>query len=212
MRNSGNILSALCLLLGTLTVSASGNAGLITIYGDYNPGPSGPDSYYDATVARGTLECSISCEGQISSWPSGTYSAEVPPLSSADGWSPTSADVFYLENNAIATELGIINTFSSQVFESATQTDTGGASTYSFSSIAEVLLFKIGASPDMFIIRNTSGQEQTYSYTGFAGLGSGLSHYTTASVPEPGSISLMAAGLILLGLMQLRKRRPVGTA
>lgn len=194
-------------MLGSLSLASTGNAGLITIYGDYSPGPSGPEIYYDATVARGTLECSISCEGLTSSLVSGEYSANVPQLSTADGWSSGSADVFYLGNNGISTELSLINDYSSEVFESAVQADTGGSSTYGFISVAELLLFKIGASPDMFLIRNTSGLEQTYSYTGFSGLGSGLSHVTTASVPEPGSMSLLAAGLIFMGLMQRQRKR-----
>ena len=193
-------------MLGSLSLASTSNAGLITIYGDYSPGPAGPEIYYDATVARGTLECSISCEGLTSSLISGVYSADVPELSTADGWSSISADLFHLDNNGIATELSLINSFSTEPYDRGTQTDTGGADSYDFSSVSEYLLFKIGASPDMFLVRNTSGQVQEYSYTGFSGLGSGLSHVT--SVPEPGSISLLAAGLIFIALMRRRASRP----
>ena len=172
------------------------------------PPPAGPQITYDASVARGTLECSISCEGLISWLPSGVYTANVPQVDTADGWSSNQADLFYLANNGIATELTFINEFAEPDYSNATKTPTGGVSNYDFMSSSEYELFKLGAGPNMFLIHNTSGLEQLYSYTGFSGLGSGLSHITSVasvSVPEPGSLALLGAGLFSIGLIRRRK-------
>jgi hypothetical protein len=198
--------------LAVLCLSSISHAGLITIYGAYDPAPAGPQITYDALVARGTLECSIGCEGLVSSLSSGIYPANVPQLSTAAGWSTSAADLFYLSNHAITTELAVINAFAGTAYTDAKQTSTGGASAYSFTSAATYLLLVMGASPDTFLIHNTSGQEQSYSYTGFSGLGSGLSHVT--SVPEPDALTLLGAGLIAIGLMMVRRdwRQPTHPA
>lgn len=198
--------------LAALSWSSISHAGLITIYGDYDPAPAGPQITYDATVVRGMLECSIGCEGLTSSLSSGVYSANVPQLGTADGWSTSAADLFYLSNHGIATELAFINAFADPDYTDATRSSAGDAATYSFTSAATYLLLVLGASPDTFLIHNTSGQAQSYSYTGMPGLGSGLGHVT--SVPEPDSLTLLGAGLIAIGLMMGRRgwRRPTRAA
>jgi hypothetical protein len=180
----------------------------ITLYGSY----SQKDGLYDADDDRGQLSCSVGCSGLTSSLVSGHYDADVPDVLSQSGFSSEYADVFYLANNSDAAELAFVNAVINPDYATGVRTDTGGLSSYTFSSAAVYILLKIGATPDMALIWNTSGQAQTYSYLGFPQEGAGLSHITEyggpTSVPEPETLLLLVPGVLALAL-RLRRRPAV---
>jgi hypothetical protein len=193
------------LAIGVLFANAA-NAVPITLYGSY----TNSTGLYDADDDRGQVTCSVSCEGLLSSLPSGSYGPDVPSVLTADGFSTDSADLFHLANNSEAGELAFVNAVIDPDFVSGAATDAGGASSFSFTSAALYILLKIGASPDIALIWNTSGGEQTYSYTGLRAEGAGLSHYVEfggpVSVPEPETFLLLAPGVLLMALRMRRRK------
>src|SRR5207342_1675028 len=124
-----------------------------------------------------------------------------PNVSTATGFSAPNGDLFWLANNSLASETAFVNAVVDPDFATGTKTDVN-ASSFTFTSSAAYILLKIGADPNIALIHNTSGQEQTYTYSGFQGEGAGLSHYTTfgrsvtQQVPEPGSLALLGVGLL----------------
>jgi hypothetical protein len=137
----------------------------------------------------------------------GIYEPGVPDATNADGWSGTAADAFYLANNSVASETEYVNAVAGTSFSTETKTDGGGVTSASFFSLAQYILIKFGADPNVVVIRNTSGVGQTYSWSGFEAEGGGLRHYTEfGEVPIP----LPAAGWLLLagvgGLAAMRRK------
>ena len=119
---------ALCsLAVGALFANAA-NAVPITLFGSY----SHKDGLYDASDDRGQLSCSLGCSGLTSSLLTGTYSADVPDVSTQSGFSSTSADLFYLANNSDASELAFVNAVLNPDVAAGTRTDTAGVSSYTF--------------------------------------------------------------------------------
>jgi hypothetical protein len=196
--------------IGALFANAA-NAVPITLYGSY----SQSDGLYDAADDRGQLTCSLGCSGLTSSLVSGPYDANVPDVTTQSGFSADSADLFYLGNNSDSSELAFVNAVLNPDVAAGTRTDTFGLSSYTFTSSALYLLLKIGASPDVALIKNTSGLAQTYWYLPFPKEGAGLSHITeyggTTSVPEPETFLLLAPGILAMAL-RLRRRKVAATA
>lgn len=182
---------------------------------------------YDATLIRATLGCSLECFGLDSSAVSATNVANpypAPATSTATGFVSNYSDLFYMANHSEADERGFVNSATGSTFalNSGTKTSGNGAETASFTSNAMYILFTIGKSPDVTIVKNT-GYGNTLTFAGLESLGSGLSHYVefgeyecTGSdcdggtggpnpVPLPAGLPLLAAALGL-GFF-LRKRR-----
>src|SRR5688572_29727778 len=135
------------LAIGALFASAA-NAVPLTLYGSY----SHKDGLYDADDDRGRLTCSLGCSGLTSSLVSGPYDADVPDVLTQSGFIAGAADLFYLANNSDAAELAFVNAVIDPDFWVSARTDTGGLSSYSFTSSALYILLKIGTNPDVALI------------------------------------------------------------
>ena len=187
------------LAMGGLFASAA-NANVITLYGDW----TNKTNYYDATVERGSVECSVSCSGLLSTLPSGTYSSTMPDVSTAGGFDGSSADLFYLPNDSEAPETAFVHDGIDGNLPTGTKTSGNGSLSFTFTSAAMYILLKIGSDPNMALLWNTSGGLQTYTYYGEPGSGSGLSH--VLGVPEPETLLLLLPGVAAMA-MGMRRRK-----
>lgn len=153
-------------------------------------------------VADGTAQvtCTLSCEAFTLGGSPGAPSG-LGTLSASD------AAKYGLANSNPSTEVAALNTLAGTSFTTAdhNKVDAGGASSFSFMTLAEYFILKIGSVHTFF--KNTSGNEVTVEYlqTGRAG---GLSHYSEvgSAVPLPGALWLMGAGLAGLGFSSRKKK------
>jgi len=197
-------LVSISLAIGVLFANAA-NAVPITLYGSY----SQKNDWYDAEDSRAELDCSVSCSGLQSSLLTGSYDSVVPEVSTADGFSPGTADLFYLSSHSDSVETAFVNAVISPDLPTGIRTDGNNSLSFTFTSAAMYILLKIGANPDVALIWNTSGQAQTYTYTGFTSSGAGLGHimeFGAVGVPEPETFLLLLPGVAAMA-MGMRRRK-----
>jgi len=194
-----HLVTVSALALGALFANVA-NANVITLYGDWTQ----KDDYYNSTTVRGSVGCSLSCVGLLSTLPSGSYDSIMPDVSTAGGWSSTSADLFYLPSDSEATETAFVNEVIDGNLPTGTKTSGNGGLSWTFTSAAMYILLKIGSEPNMALLWNTSGVLQTYTFSGVAGTGSGISH--VLGVPEPETLLLLLPGVAAMA-MGMRRRK-----
>ena len=201
---------AAAVVAGSGLMGSVSEASTLTAFGSSSPAGGG-NINYDATDDRGTLACNLLCQGLLSNLATGgPYPKTMPDATTADGWSGTAVDAFALPNNNPSTEVGFVNAVLGTSFSAGTQVSGGGSELVSFASSAAYILLAIGTSPDMLLIWNSSGVEQTFTWTGFSGEGAGLSHYTEfgmANVPLPAAGFLLIGAVGALGFAARRKRK-----
>lgn len=156
-----------------------------------------------------SVSCSPSCAGIVGG--SITFSPSLGVTGGTAGsLSNTAADLYGFSPSNAAEEAKALNVLAGTNFSTGTQTDTGSASSFSFSTVASWIALKIGN--QHFFLQNTAGPVTLFinylKASGPAGAGGGLSHYTEFGnvVPVPGAIWLMGAGLAGLGFAQRRKK------
>lgn len=162
------------------------------------------------TVGGGiaSVTCSPSCAGitggSITSTSQGTATGTAGSLSGS------SADLYGISPNDPPTEAAALNVLAGTNFLSGVQTDAGGVDTLSFSTTAAWIGLKLGAGT--FFLQNTSGPVTLFitflKASGPTGAGGGFSHYTEFgnTIPIPGALWLMGAGLAGLGFANRRKK------
>lgn len=156
-----------------------------------------------------SVSCTPSCAGIIGG--SVTYSPSLGVTGGTAGsTSGSAADLYDFVPSDAANEAKALNVLAGTNFTSGVQTDMGGVSTATFSTVASWIALKIGNSH--FFLQNTAGPVTLFitylQSSGRAGAGAGLSHITEFGneVPVPGAIWLMGAGLAGLGFANRKKR------
>lgn len=158
-----------------------------------------------------SVTCTPSCAGII-----GGSVVSSPSLGvtggTAGALSGTSAGLYDFSPTDPANEAKALNVLAGTNFSTGVQTDMGGVSSVTFSTIAQWIGLKIGNSH--FFLQNNSGPITlliTYLKSdGRIGAGAGLSHITefgSSEVPAPGAIWLMGAGIAGMGFAS-RKKKP----
>ncbi len=190
-----------------LAFTSVAQANTLDFLGSFsNPGGT---PTYDASTVRGTLTCSLGCAGLDSNYPDGSTTTNpilVPDATNAQGFTlSTASDLFSLANDSVSTETAFVNAVTGQSFP-ATGTQVTGQTT--FTTNAQYVFFKIGASPDVTVVMNNSGAAQTYSYSTLDAQGSGLSHYMTfgSVVPLPPAALLFGSALGGIAFISRRKK------
>ncbi len=157
-----------------------------------------------------SVTCTPSCAGIVGG--SVTYTPSLGVTGGTAGsLSGAAASLYDFTPSNAANEAAALNVLAGTNFSSGVQTDMGGASSVTFSTVAQWIGLKIGNSH--FFLQNTAGPVTLFiSYlkaSGRAGAGAGLSHITEFAneVPVPGALWLMAAGVAGIGFSARRKKR-----
>lgn len=230
------------LLGASLMVGGAASAATVSdtleFLGDVVNGSGGAKNFdADAVRAKVTCEGTVLCMGLDSSAVDelnvdNPY--KKPATSSATGFVFGYSDLFYLPNDGEATERGFVNDWANPDFPENSGIKTTpvppsgqtSVSMFEFTSNALYILFKIGKSPDVTIIKN-GAYGTKYTFEAIAGEGSGLSHivefgkYDTpcevtnscgggggiGDVPLPAGMPLMLAGFGVMAFVARRKAR-----
>ena len=156
-----------------------------------------------------SVSCTPSCAGII-----GGSVTSSPSLGVAGGTlgslSSTNASLYGFSPSNPVNEAKALNALAGTSFTSGIQTDMGGASSATFSTLASWIALKIGNSH--FFLQNTAGPVTLFitylQSSGKAGAGGGLSHITEfgGEIPVPGAIWLMGSALAGLGFANRKKK------
>jgi hypothetical protein len=158
-----------------------------------------------------SVSCTPSCAGIIGGSITSSPSLGVTG-GTAGALSGSAASLYDFNPTDPANEAKALNVLAGTSFTTGVQTDMGGVSSVTFSTLAQWIGLKIGNSH--FFLQNTSGPITlliTYlKAEGRYGAGAGLSHITefgSNEVPIPGAVWLMSAGVAGLGFSS-RKKKP----
>lgn len=186
-----------------LAVAASSavSAATIKFYDETDP----------TTTFRGTFVCSLGCEA---AW----FDSNDPTIATVTSWSSTEGDLIWNTGGA-PDSTNFVNDVLGTSYDKdddRTETARGGLENTSFVSNAEYILFKIGTTPNVGLIKNTGGFGNLFTYTAVSGVGAGLSNtqefgeYPDPSggvIPLPAGLPLILSALGLTGLLRLRHRK-----
>lgn len=155
-----------------------------------------------------TVTCTPTCAGitggSISSSSQGTATGTAGFLSTSI------ADLYTFNPSDPATEAAALNVLAGTNFTTGVQTDAGGVSSLTFSTVASWISLKLG---NTTIFLSNIGAPVTLvidflKASGQTGAGAGFSHYTEFgnAVPIPGALWLMGAGIAGLGFAKRKKK------
>lgn len=176
-----------------LALAPANSATLVTFQ-------NGPDG---GGIDRFEVTCTVACEGWL--FDAEMLGGDIGGLIDKHDQNYATGTGEAWEKNLLASIVGATLTYVK---------DESG--TTSFFSDALYHLFRIGKSPDVGLLVNTSGVAQSYAFSPFEGTGSGLSHVaeygTVPPIPLPPAALLFLTGLAGMGLLTRRRRAKLGAA
>ena len=184
------------LALGANTVSAA----TLTFYNDVNPNDT----------SRATFNCSLGCEGAL-------FDSNDPLVANLTSWSGSLGDLVDNLTGAQAST-DFVNRITGESYDKdadRTETSRAGFANVMFTSSAEYILFKIGKSPNVGLIKNTGGANNKFTFNQ-VGRGAGLSNTEEFGrvddppggvIPVPAGLPLLISALGVFGIVRSRKRK-----
>ena len=232
-----NLMAAAVVGISALfAASASNAATILNVTGDVDANNGRVTTYdYDADFIRGTLSCSLGCEGLTLSTLSFTGASDTtgyPKYQDSTGFGNINAELFIHDTNgasSTANELIQINAVQGTTYTSGFKYELGGGddgTDFTWTTNAEYILLKIGNFPDRTVIKNTGGYGNVFTFLQAPG-GNGLSHFTSYGeyecpqgqhpdcggggvlppVPLPAGMPLMLGALGLLAAVRRKTRK-----
>lgn len=131
---------------------------------------------------------------------------------SAGSTSTTTGDLYDVSPSSAANEAAALNILTGTTsFTTGAQTAGDGSLSFTFTTVAEWVLVKLGKAGSFFIHNTADVMTLTVNFLGTDGTGTGFSHYTEFGVvPLPAAFWLMGAGLAGLGFARGRERKKTG--